>query len=152
MLWRRAGVLTSHPRPYATLAKILQPSVPTSKMSTQQNSCAWQGLSEYLLMSESVVSQIHHKYIPLKCAHWGEIVAAASSTPSPKHTCRIAQKSKWQDRKFSLLFNPNFWYFNVTDFLSQMSASLLFFLSLSQQAYKYFQWNFTKWHVLLCKP
>ena len=75
-------------------------------------------------------------------------MAAASSTPSPKHT-RIAQKSKWQDRKFSLLFNPNFWYFNVTDFLSQMSASLLFSLSLSQQAYNYFQWNFTKWHVLL---
>lgn len=30
-----------------------------------------------------------------------------------------------------------------------MSASLLFSLSLSQQAYNYFQWNFTKWHVLL---
>lgn len=55
---------------------------------------------------------------------------------------------KWQIRKFSVLFDPNFWYFNVTDFLSQMSASLLFFLLLSQQAYKYFQWNFTKWHIL----
>ena len=29
-----------------------------------------------------------------------------------------------------------------------MSASLSFFLSLSQQAYKYFWWNFTKRHIL----
>lgn len=76
------------------------------------------------------------------------MVAAASST-HPQHMNEYPRIFlKWQVRKFSVLFNPNFWYFNVTDFLSQMSASLLFFILLSQQAYKYFQWNFTKWHIL----
>lgn len=67
--------------------------------------------------------------------------------PPPTHKW-ISQNLKWQVRKFSVLFDPNFWYFNVTDFLSQMSASFLFSLLLSQQAYKYFQWNLTNWHIL----
>lgn len=66
--------------------------------------------------------------------------------PPPTHKW-ISQNLKWHVRKFSVLFDPNFWYFNVTDFLSQMSASLLFSLSLSQQAHKYFRWNLTKWHI-----
>lgn len=90
----------------------------------------------------------HHKYTLHPNVFTREELWLQLLAHPPQHTHEYPRI--WSGKSESSLFCSiqTFGILMLQIFLSQMSASLLFFLSLSQQAYKYFRWNFTKWHIL----
>lgn len=56
----------------------------------------------------------------------------------------------WSGKSESSLFHSiqTFGILMLQIFFPKCQLLFYFFILLSQQAYKYFQWNFTKWHIL----